>query len=371
MGLLARVPGLRQVPQVLGPVLDDVILFESWRGQYSDNPRAISEELHGRGTHHRHVWVIDPALAPGVPDWVETVTPGSRGHLAMMGRAGHLVTNTTVLGFHHKRPGTRLMQTWHGTPLKRIGFGIPRDGSRAARQAVDTLRHNVKRWDLLLSPNRFSTPIFREAFEYEGPIEETGYPRNDLLVGPHGDAVRERTRSALGIAPGQRVVLYAPTFRDSVQFALEPQVDRLAQELGESHVVLLRTHKVDAGVARTGRFVDVSAYPDNRELYLAADVLVTDYSSVMFDFAVTGKPMVFFTYDLADYRDRARGFYFDLEAEAPGPLVATAEELAEAVAGADADAPRLREAYQCFAERFCHLEDGRASARVVNLLLAG
>ncbi len=189
------------------------------------------------------------------------------------------------------------------------------------------------------------------------------------LLSPDAPQVREQTRRHLGIAPDRTAVLYAPTFRDAAQFALEPEVDRIAQALGDSHVVLLRTHKIDAGAHRTGRFVDVSTYPDNRDLFLAADVLVTDYSSVMFDFAVTRKPMVFFTYDLDHYRDRARGFYFDFEAEAPGPLVSTAEEVVAAVAGVDAGGAGHREAYDRFVQRFCHLEDGHAAARVVDLML--
>jgi CDP-glycerol glycerophosphotransferase len=312
--------------------------------------------------------VIDPAQVPDLPGWVEPVAPGGRTHLAMMGRAGHLVSNSTVLGFHRKRPGTTFLQTWHGTPLKRIGFDIPQDGSRAARQAVATLRHNVPRWDLLLSPNRYSTPILREAFGYEGPIEETGYPRNDLLLSPRAAGIGQDVRTRLGIEPGKRVVLYAPTFRDAADFALEAEVDRIAQALGDAYVVLLRTHKIDAGSARSGRFVDVSGYPDNRELFLAADVLVTDYSSTMFDFAVTGRPMAFLTYDLADFQHRLRGFYFDLAREAPGPLVETTSELIGVLRDPEASRAAYAERYARFRERYCHLEDGRATERVLERL---
>ena len=317
--------------------------------------------------------MIDPALAPDLPDWVEPVAPASRAHLAMMGRARHMVSNSTVLGFHRKRPGTTFLQTWHGTPLKRIGFDIPRDGSRAARQAVATLRHNVQRWDLLLSPNRYSTPILREAFGYDGPDRGDRLPpQRPAALAPTRRRSGSDVRARLGIEPGKRVVLYAPTFRDAADFALEPEVDRMrpGARPGRTWCCCAPTRSTPAR-ARPGHFVDVSGYPDNRELFLAADVLVTDYSSVMFDFAVTGKPMVFFTYDLEHYRDRARGFYFDFEAEAPGPLVTTAEDVAAAVAGADAGVASHREAYDRFVERFCHLEDGHAAARVVDLMLGG
>ena len=111
---------------------------------------------------------------------------------------------------------------------------------------------------------------------------------------------------------------------------------------------------------------NVSRYPDIRELYLAADALLTDYSSAMFDFAVTGKPMLFFTYDLAEYRDHVRGFYFDFEREAPGPLLATTAEVCAALDELDDVRHRYADAYAAFAQRFCALEDGRAAERVVD-----
>jgi CDP-glycerol glycerophosphotransferase len=371
---LSRIPGVRQLPQLLGPVRRETVLFESWRGQFSDNPRAISEELHRRGAGVEHVWVIDPALRCDLPDWVVPVAPGGWQHLAMMGRARYHVANGTVLGFHRKRRGQTFLQTWHGTPLKRIGLDTRRSDSRVARKAAKTLERNIPNWDLLISPSRFSTPILRSAFRYSGRIVETGYPRNDLLLSPDAGSIRDRTRTALGIDPGQRVVLYAPTFRDERPFALEADTQRLARALGDEYVVLLRTHQLDARWLTLGAealFRDVSGYEDNRELFLAADLLVTDYSSLMFDFAVTRKPMLFFTPDLEHYRDELRGFYIDFEAEAPGPLLATVEQLADAVLDLDAVVDRSGDAYARFVERFCDLDDGHAAERAVDALLAG
>jgi CDP-glycerol glycerophosphotransferase len=370
--VISRLPGLRQVPQAVGPLRADTILFDSWRGEFSDNPRAISEELHRRGAEFRHVWVLDPLRAGEVPAWVEPVAPGSIGHLSMLGRARYLVANRTVPGFHRKRRGTTFLQTWHGTPLKRIGFETRWRDTRPGRQARTTLERNVPNWDLLLSPNSFSTPIMREAFRFSGEILETGYPRNDLLVSPEAAAIRGRVRAELGIPEGKRAVLYAPTFRDDAPFALEPYVQRLARGLGDDYVVLLRTHTLDAdglSLDRGAPFKDVSLHPDNRELFLAADVLVTDYSSLMFDFAVTRKPILLFTPDLARYRDELRGFYFDLEAEGPGPLFDTVEELQAAVEDLEAVVERWKDMYARFVERFCHLDDGHASERVVDALL--
>ena len=170
-------------------------------------------------------------------------------------------------------------------------------------------------------------------------------------------------------------MLYAPTWRDaegydtSLDVPVRLELDRFGDALGDDHVLLLRTHYLvtDRPKAELGDFViDVSNYPDIAELYLITDVLVTDYSSAMFDFAVTGRPMVFFTYDLERYRDHVRGFYFDFEADAPGPIVKTTGELLECLTGLTAVSRDYADRYARFRQRFTSLEDGRAAARVVD-----
>ena len=176
------------------------------------------------------------------------------------------------------------------------------------------------------------------------------------------------------------MILYAPTWRDDAppqyngyRFSLKLDLDAVARSLGEDHVVLLRMHSNirDGWGARpaSGSVLDVTAYPDLAELLLITDVLITDYSSVMFDFAVTGRPMLFFTYDLEHYRDRLRGFYLDFETEAPGPLLATTAELIAAVRDIGQVAESYQQAQAAFAARFCPLDDGHAAARVVDRLL--
>jgi CDP-glycerol glycerophosphotransferase len=178
------------------------------------------------------------------------------------------------------------------------------------------------------------------------------------------------------------VALYAPTWRDNqvyangrrYRFDMRLDLERAWQALGSDHVILVRGHHqmaddVPAGM-RPGFALNVTAYPDITELYTVADVLVTDYSSAMFDYAVTGRPMLFYTYDLAEYRDNLRGFYFDFEAEAPGPLLATSAEVIEAIRDIDSVAARYGEAYQRFAATYCPLDDGKAAARVCDRLFA-
>jgi len=175
------------------------------------------------------------------------------------------------------------------------------------------------------------------------------------------------------------VVLYAPTWRDNqfyasgrYRFDLRLDLERAWQLLGRDHVVLVRGHHhltndVQAG-SRPDFALNVTTYPDIAELFLISDVLITDYSSVMFDFAATGRPMVFFTYDLALYRDHLRGFYFDFEAEAPGPLLTTSDEVLAAVRDAEAVKAGHEQAYRAFAAKYCALDDGKAAARICDRL---
>ena len=349
------------------------VVFASWSSQYSDNPRAISEELQRRGAPVDHVFMLGEN--PGeVPAHVRGVAPESPEALAALESAPYIVSNDVLADDFRKAPGATYVQTWHGTPLKRIAYDVARWSFFKAIEYETWLPRDVARWDLLLSPNRHTTQVMRGAFRYEGEILETGYPRNDVLLSPERDAIRARVREQLELADDQTAVLYAPTWRDTEDFGLELDLAGVERELGGGHVVLLRAHWIVAAAAAAvaGDGVRlVSGYQDIRDLYLAADVLVTDYSSAMFDFAVTGKPMLFYVYDFEQYRDEIRGFYFDLRAEAPGPLLATTDAVVAALRDLDAVAAHHAEAYARFRERFCALEDGRAAARVVDAVFRG
>ena len=351
-------------------------VYDSFAGRYSDNPRVLFEALRARGGDHEHVWLASPAHRQGFPPGVSAVGIDTPAAVEALERADVVVANTHVELEWTKASSAVHLQTWHGTPLKRIHHDV----LWAPEGRLTALDRDVARWDLLLSPNAASTPRLRGAFGFRGEVLETGYPRNDVLSSPDRDAVRARVRTELGLAEGTTAVLYTPTWRDQDHFApgrpdisLALGVERFAEVMGEDWCLLPRLHYMmtDRMAPLSGPGVrDVSRYPDVAELYLAADVMITDYSSTMFDFAVTGKPMVFFTYDHAAFRDELRGFYFDPLPEAPGPVVETAEEVLAALADLDAVRERYAQRYAAFQERWCHLEDGRATDRVIEALLA-
>ncbi|MGY2079501.1 CDP-glycerol glycerophosphotransferase family protein [Modestobacter sp. SYSU DS0657] len=349
-------------------------VLNSFRGVYSDSPRTIFEALRQRGDDHEVVWLAAPDRLGDFPADVTTVEFGTAEARAALESADVVVSNDHIGFDWDKQPGTTYLQTWHGTPLKRIH----NDVLWAPEGRLAYLDTEIARWDALLSPNAVSTPRFRRAFGFTGPVHETGYPRNDLLSSPDRARIRAEVRDALGIADGVTAVLYTPTWRDDQVFGggggpqhtFPLDLGDFAHGLGEDHVLLLRLHQMvsDRLEVPAGAPVrDVSRYPDIRYLYLAADVLVTDYSSTMFDFAVTGKPILHFTYDLDYFQDTLRGFYFDLAEAAPGPLLSTSDEVLDAIAELGRQPWEPTERYTRFQETFCSLEDGHATDRVLEL----
>ncbi|MFE9010155.1 CDP-glycerol glycerophosphotransferase family protein [Streptomyces cyaneofuscatus] len=359
--------------------LRDAVLYLSFGGkQFSDSPRSVHEELVRRGVAVEHIWTQDEGL-PEMPPQARVVGWGSREWYEALARCRYVVVNTPVGDWFVTRPGQRVVQTWHGTPLKKVGKDLL--GSPQASPAyIAGLPHSYRQFDFVVSPNAHTTEIMRRAYSIEGEMLESGYPRNDVFHAPDREERAARVRERLGLPEGKKVVLYAPTWREDQRHAsklykLDLRIDLAAAqaELGGDHVLLFRKHSsVHGNVPGAGQgFVwDVTRYPDIADLYLVADVLITDYSSALFDFAHSDKPMLFFTYDLEHYRDTLRGLYFDFTTRAPGPLLETSEELVKALRGLDAVEAEYQEKYTQFKKDFCEPRDGRATARVVDRMLA-
>ncbi|WP_425824967.1 bifunctional glycosyltransferase/CDP-glycerol:glycerophosphate glycerophosphotransferase [Streptomyces fractus] len=358
------------------PLRDQVCYFSYNGKQCSDSPRAMHEELVRRGADLRHLWVVRDGQVE-LPDGLEKVRMWGSEWFEALATSRYIITNGHLPDWFQRRPGQVVVQTWHGTMLKQIGHDIATP--RFDREYHNRLAREVGNWSLLVSANRFSTPILRRAFSYQGEILESGYPRNDRLHAPDRDRTAARVRRELGLPDGKRVVLYAPTWRDDSahkagQFKFDLRIDlaEARERLGEDHALLIRRHSniVDVVPQAGDGFVwDVSEYPDIADLYLVADVLITDYSSVMFDYAHLERPMLFFTYDLDHYRDTLRGFYFDFEADSPGPLLRTSEELIEAIRDIEKVHIAHQDRFARFQHLFCDLDDGKAAARVVDRML--
>jgi CDP-glycerol glycerophosphotransferase len=356
------------------------VLFQAWSGkQYSCNPRAIYEQMRSEGRDERLVWARrDTSIS--VPDGVRSVLVGSREYYECLATSRYLVANDSMPPYYAKRDGAQYLQTWHGTPLKRIGFDIE-TANFANVNYLEDFAEEKDKWSYLISPNRYSTEIFRRAFAYDGTVLETGYPRNDVFYSADVAARRDQVRARLGLPPDQRVILWAPTWRDDQRdargrYGVQLPFDLSAWDtvLGPDDILLFRGHQliqeaIGGMLAAARRVRNVTMYPDIQDLYLASDVLITDYSSVMYDFANTRRPMIFFAWDIEAYRDNLRGFYVDYDAEVPGPIVTDRAGLEHALRNPAWSEAESAQRYDAFLERYCSLEDGHAAERVVRVLL--
>ncbi|MGB7979736.1 MAG: CDP-glycerol glycerophosphotransferase family protein [Candidatus Nanopelagicales bacterium] len=353
-----------------GQSLRDVVLFESFAGKMiGDNPLGIQRELVDRGTALEILWTVSRPDLPA-PAGTRGVLHGSAQWLEALATSRYLVNNTNFPRFFRKAPGQVYCQTWHGTPLKRLAHDMAPGTINDDFLAL--YDREAAAWDYLVAANEFSVATLGGAFGYRGTILPVGYPRNDRLV-TASDEERQAIREGLGVPdPDERLLLYGPTWRTgrrtaAGQFAPVNYLDP-SNRLPEGWRLAFRGHSHthgahDASIA--GGALDVTRYPDVTDLLIAADALLTDYSSLMFDFAVTGRPILFLTPDLADYRE-SRGFYLDFEAQAPGPILATSAEVVARLADLPGLVTEFGARYADWQARFTTWEDGHASRRVVD-----
>jgi CDP-glycerol glycerophosphotransferase (TagB/SpsB family) len=342
-----------------------------WERGYSCNPAAIEAAVRELAPDVRTAWITTPKYAHTLPPGVQRLHPGSLAYWTALARATYLVNNVNFSRLYVKRPGQTNIHTHHGTPLKHMGLDLQEYPAAARTMNFGRLLDHIDRWDYSLSANRHSTLIWERAYPGAFTTLEYGYPRNDLFQRAGTDDVL-RVRAQLGIADGITAVLYAPTHRD-YQRDFVPHVDleRMARELGPGHVILLRAHYLYSDKATLpGSVMDVSDHPSVEELCLASDVLVTDYSSIMFDYANLDRPIIVHTEDWTAYR-AARGVYFDLPAEPPGLVARTQDELIDILTTGAWRGPRSTELRAAFRVRFCAHDDGYAAERVVRHLFLG
>ena len=355
------------------------IVFESFLGkQFSDNPRAIYEYMKEHYPEYKLYWSVDPRFIDNFKDKGVNIVPRlSIKWLLIMASAKYWVSNSRMPLWIPKPKHTVYLQTWHGTPLKKLAADMDdvfMPGTNIENYKRNFLKESAN-WDYLISPNPYSTKIFRRAFAFKKEMIESGYPRNDFLYNANNEKDILALKKKYQIPTDKKVILYAPTWRDDqyfekgkYKFDLKLDLKQMQEQLGDQYIVLLRLHYLIANHIDVSEYkgfaFDFSHHEDIRELYMVSDLLITDYSSVFFDYANLKRPMIFFVYDIEDYRDRLRGFYFDFEEKAPGPLVKTTEEVIEEINKLEKN-KRLPRNFDEFYETFCSWEDGNATKRVV------
>lgn len=361
-------------------VRKDLVFFESFNGDlYGDSPRYIYEQyVKNNPSNRKFVWSIKKKGREAIAGSPRFVKPGTMKYMLALARAGILVSNMRQPSWYIKRKGQFFFETWHGTPLKKLVFDM--DEVYTASPGYKKIFYDQSRcWDYLLSGNPYSTDIFGHAFMLPRErIAELGYPRNDRLKGEAGDDVRKSLREKLGLPADKKIVLYAPTWRDnrfkgSGDYEMALPFDKDFIKKVPDCFFILRLHYFVSGTeglesAFGDNAVDMSDYDDINDLYLASDVLVTDYSSVFFDYAILGRPIIFYAYDEDEYKDELRGLYFDMERYCPGPVVKTQEELAGVLKNGNDWFKQYLERYNDMGSFFAGPDDAKASERVVGFI---
>jgi CDP-glycerol glycerophosphotransferase (TagB/SpsB family) len=355
-----------------------------WFKQYACNPRAIYEKAAELAPHLRGVWVVDNEHVDAIPEGVEYVVADSPAYEKLLDKATYFVSNMNWPKNLDKREGQIHLQTQHGTPLKTMGTDLRHHPQACRDLDLDELMRQVDRWDFNLSSNRYSSEIWERTYPSYFEELEYGYPRNDRLLNASLEQVRA-VRAALGFDDSHLVILYAPTFRDGVDSVRLPtglqdlggtgvrlDLDQLAAAAGEPGRVLVRTHYSlsAAPESHSGVVIDVSRHPRVEDLMLAADVLISDYSSITFDYANLDRPIMLHVEDQAFY-DGRRGTYFDVAEFPPGVVARSAEELYAALRNGTFAAPEAAKHRHLYREKFCEFDDGRAAERVVRRVFLG
>ncbi|MEI4283377.1 CDP-glycerol glycerophosphotransferase family protein [Tetragenococcus halophilus] len=368
-------------------VRKDVVLFESFNGKLpSDNPYAIYQELVKQTDKANLYWGIKKVhikeAKQQFPD-LNLVPRFSVKWLWLTTRANFWVFNSRMPNWLKKNKDTIYIQTWHGTPLKKLGADI----QEVAMPGNDTEKYKnnfifeASRWDYLIAPNQYSEDIFKRAFQFKNTFLEIGYPRNDELVNnKNNQKLQDGLKEKIIGKKNGRVILYAPTWRDdyfikkgNYKFYMPFSLEKIVNCLDQDDTLIIRPHYL------VGDSIDIKGYEDRvkicideniNELYLISDLLITDYSSVMFDFAILQRPMLFYPYDMAHYKEKLRGFYLDYN-EVPGPIAEDEENLYEFIRNfvsqgqfSEYDSKKER-----FEQLFCSWENGGASQQATQLML--
>lgn len=366
------------------PVRKDIIIFESNLGRnYLGSPRAVYEEMVRQGLDQKFYcyYILNEPKKVSLPGAGKKVKNSRLKYYYLMAVAGTWVCDTRFQNYIIKRNEVTYIQTWHGTPLKKLALDMERVDMAETTNIEEyrtEFRKNSATWDYLVSQNPFSTETFRRAFDFRGTILEIGYPRNDILFRQNQPEEIVRLKRKYSLPEDRRIMLYAPTWRDnayydkySYKFVSGMDFEQMCQAFGKDSILLVKYHYMVRETIDWSNYKgfvrEMDAEVEIAELYLISDLLITDYSSVMFDYSLLRKPMFFYTYDLDSYKNQLRGFYFDLTKEAPGPVVTDTEELIQNIKGYCPE--EYKEASRRFYEKYNPFDNGHASEQLIEIIL--
>lgn len=361
----------------LSKIDDKMIIFESYMGrQYSDSPKELYLYLL-RYKNYKFIWVFKDPNKHNIKTGIK-VKYGSKQYYKYYAKAKYWISNSRLNEALFKRKKQIYIQTWHGTPLKRLGYDILKtdNAMNSLKDIQKKYSNDSKRYNYMISPSSYCSNIFKSTFNLKENtvIKEIGYPRNDSLFKYKKNNIN-KLKKKLNIPLNKKVILYAPTWRDNQHtsgigytYKLGIDLSILNKYLSKDYIILFRTHYFINNIIDLGKYknfiIDVSNYENINDLYIVSDLLITDYSSVMFDYANLKKPMIFYMYDYSEYKNNIRDFYFDLD-NLPGPIIKdeNTKKLCEVILKYNFDKFKLK--YEKFNKKFNYLDSAKTAEKVV------
>lgn len=365
------------------PCHNKMVLFISFHGRgYSDNPKALHEYMkkHSEYDSYQCIWAVKHHKKKNIeiPN-AKVIEYFSISYFYYLARSKYWIVNCKLPNYVLKKSKQVYLQTWHGTPLKKLAHDIDVPETTTFYRSGMTLHEmhttydvDVSKYTYMISPSSFTTEVFQSAFQIETKrLMETGYPRNDVLSNFTPEMITDM-KNKYHIPDGKKVILYAPTWRDNsftmkgYTFSLEVNFKLWQEILGDSYVVLFKPHYLIVNSFDMEEYQGFVYYiepeKDISDLYFISDILITDYSSVFFDYAILQRPVYFYMYDLEEYKNELRGFYLDIYKDLPGSIYEQEKQMLEAIIAGEFDKERLK----MFNQRFNNHEDGKASKRVLD-----
>lgn len=382
-----------KIESSLKKIDEKVVLFSCFNGKsYTCSPKAIYEYMltDEKYKDYQFIWFFNDVEKYDFLNKnknTKVVQNKSKQYTRYLQTAKYWVFNYKIADYIKPKKNQVFLQCWHGTPLKRLGCDLTHFDNQLNTVQEMKKRYKVEaeKFSYFISPSKYASEKFTSAWNLkeigkENIIIEQGYPRNDFLLNYTQEDVAKIKKEIIGEdIQDKKIILYAPTYRanqheSGVGYVYKEEVDfqKMREKLGNDYIILFRPHYFIANIfdfeKYKGFVYNVSNIDDINELYIISDILITDYSSVFFDYANLKRPMIFYMYDLEYYRDKSNGFYIDIEEELPGKIIKTDDELIEEIIEV-AKEFKYDEKYERFNKKYNYLDDGKASKRVIEVVI--
>lgn len=366
---------------------NNTILFISYHGRgYTCNPKYIHKELlqDDRFKDFNFIWALkDPSQSI---EGAKVIKYRSLEYFYYLAKSKIWISNCKLPSYCLKKRSQIYIQTWHGTPLKKLAHDILTNTNQtfyrskmSKSEMVKSYDDDSKQYNYLISPNNFTTQRFQSCFKVKpNIIKEFGYPRNDFLVNLTQDQISD-LKDKFGLPKDKKIILYAPTWRDNsfdkkgYTFDLKCDFNKWKHYLSKDYIVIFKPHYLISNKFNTKNLKDFlyvfDSNIDINELYAVSDLLITDYSSVFFDYSILDRPILFYMYDLDNYKNNLRGLYLDIDKDLPGQVVKYEEDLLKIIVNDMHNFEDIKEMRKNFIKNYHGSELGDASKKIINNLI--